>query len=225
MRWRTLLIPAVASVALLAGCTGTPEPATTPTPTRTTNGLEDLEAQEIETRMNEALQEAGSFRLVGTAEAEGQTAEVDLAVAGEQMQGSIVALGIEFELLVTEDGTAYFRGGEELFGPLLGTELGDIAGKWIKLPASDDLGLIPDTEDFLAAEGEYTKGEVTEYEGRPAITLVDSDGAKLYVSLVGEPYPLAVETPDGTVEFTDIGADITIEAPSPDEVVELPSMS
>jgi hypothetical protein len=225
MRWRTLLIPAVASVALLAGCTGTPDPAPTPTPTRTTNGLEDLEAQEIEARMNEALREAGSFRLSGTGEAEGQTAEVDLAVAGEQMQGSIVAMGIEFELLVTEDGTAYFRGGEELFGPLLGTELGDVAGKWIKLPASDDLGLIPDTEDFLAAEDQYTKGEVTEYKGQPAITLVDSDGAKLYVSLVGEPYPLAVETAEGTLEFSDIGEDITIEAPSPDEVFELPSMS
>lgn len=222
MRWRTLLLPAVASIALLAGCTASPEP--TPTPTPTTNGLENLAAEEIEARMHEALREAGSFRLAGTAEVEGQTTEVDLAVVGEAMEGSFVVMGIEVELLVAEDGTTYLRGGQALFGPLLGTELGDIGGKWIKLPATDDLGLIPDTEDFLAADSHYTKGEVTEYQGQPAITLVDSDGAKLYVSLVGEPYPLAIETAEGTLEFTDIGADITIEAPPADEVIEFSSL-
>src|SRR5690606_34229726 len=146
-------------------------------------------------------------------------------IAGKQLQGSFTVMGIEIEMVVTEDGTAYIRGGAELFGPLLGTDLGDVAGKWIKVPADDEFGLIPDTSDFLAAEEHYTKGEVTEYKAQPAITLVDSDGAKVYVSLVGEPYPLAVETPEGTLEFTDIGADITIEAPPADEVVEIPTMS
>jgi hypothetical protein len=223
MRLRTLLIPAVASLALLAGCTPAPEPEPSPTPT--TNGIDALEVEQIEARMAEALEEAGSFRLSGTGEVEGQTADIDIAVAGKQLQGSFTVMGIEIEIIVTEDGTAYLRGGAELFGPLLGTELGDIVGKWIKIPADNDLGLIPDTSDFLAADDHYTKGEVTEYKGQPAITLVDTDGAKLYVSLVGEPYPLAVETAEGTLEFSDIGADITIEAPAADEVVEIPSMS
>jgi hypothetical protein len=222
MRWKNLLIPVVASVALLAGCTGTPEPAATPTPT--TNGLEDLEAAQIEARMVEALEKAGSFRVTGTAEVEGQAADIDIAVSGKQMQGSFSVMGFQIEIVVAEDGTAYFRGGEELFGLFLGADLGDVSGKWIKFPADDDLGLVPDTEDFLAADGEYTKGEVTEYKGQPAITLVDSDGAKLYISLVGEPYPLAVETDEGTLEFTDIGEDITIEVPAEDEVVEIPSL-
>jgi hypothetical protein len=223
MRWRTLLLPAVASVTLLAGCTTTPDPEPTPTPS--TNGIEDLEVEQIEARMAEALEEAGSFRLAGTGDVEGQTADIDIAVSGKQMQGSFGVMGIEIEIIVTGDGTAYLRGGAALFGPLLGTELGDIAGKWIKVPAESDLGLIPDTNDFLAAQDHYTKGEITEYKGQPAITLVDTDGAKIYVSLVGEPYPLAVETAEGTLEFTDIGADITIEAPPADEVVEIPTMS
>ncbi|MBX6750318.1 MAG: hypothetical protein IRY85_11730 [Micromonosporaceae bacterium] len=223
MRWRMLLIPAVASVALLAGCTTAPEPEPSPTPT--TNGIDALEAEQIEARMSEALEKAGSFRISGTGDVEGQTADIDIAVAGKQMQGSFTVMGIEIEIIVAQDGTAYFKGGAELFGPLLGTELGDIAGKWIKIPANEDLGLIPDTNDFLAADGHYTKGEVTQYKGQPAITLVDTDGAKVYVSLVGEPYPLAVETAEGTLEFTDIGKDITIEAPSADEVLEIPTMS
>jgi hypothetical protein len=223
MRLSKLLVPAVATIALLAGCTGSPEP--TPSPTPTTNGVEELEAEEILRRATEALDEAGSFRLSGTGEQDGEATEVDIAVSGKQMQGSLTSNGFEIEFVVDEEGNSYLRGGIELFAAFLGLDLDAIAGKWIKTPPGDDNGLTPDVDDFVVADDHYTKGEVTEYEGQPAITLVDTDGTKLYISLVGEPYPLALVSAEGTLTFSDFGEDLTIEIPSADDVIDLPSFS
>lgn len=228
MRMRRLLAPALAAVLLAAGCTATPTPEATPTPTETTNGLEELEADEILERATDALQEAGSFRLSGAGEVEGQAMEVDFVVAGEQMQGSLSVMGLELEIIVTEDGSSYVRGALELFAAFLPPEaqdmLASLSDKYVKVPPGQDQGLVPDSEDFLAPEGEFTKGEVTEYEGQPAITLVDAE-SELYISLVGEPYPLAIVTEDvGTMTFSDFGEDFDIEAPDEADIVDLEQM-
>ena len=228
MRMRRLLAPALAATLLAAGCTATPTPGASSTPTPTTNGLEALEAEEILERATEALQEAGSFRLSGSGEVEGQVMEVDFVVAGEQMQGSVTVMGLELELIVTEDGTSYVRGAQELFAAFLPPEaqaiLPQLAGKYVKVPPDQDPGLVPDSEDFLAPDGDFTKGEVTEYEGQPAITLVDAE-SELYISLVGEPYPLAIVSEEaGTMTFSDFGEDVTIEAPDEADVVDLEQM-
>lgn len=225
MRLRMLLVPAVATVALLAGCTTTPTPEPTSTPTPTTNGLDAIEAEEILSRATEALEAAGSFRITGKGEADGETVEVDAVFAGEQVQGTFSVTGFELEILVTEDGSTYIRGGEDLFGSFLGEEaealLPLIAGKYVKLPGGEGSSFAPTPEDFITPEGEFTKGEVKAYKGQPAITLLNEDGDELYISLVGEPYPLAVVSTEGTMEFSDFGANVTIEAPADADVFDL----
>jgi hypothetical protein len=225
MRLRKLLAPALMATLLAAGCTTTPAAEPTPSPSETTNGLEELEADEILERATDALDEAGSFRLSGTGESDGEVMEVDFVVVGEQLEGSISMMGFTLDLVVTEDGTSYVRGAQDLFAAFLPPEaqalLAGLADKYIKVPAEQDPGLVPSSEDFLAPEGEFTKGEVTEYEGQPAITLVDGD-TTLYISLVGEPYPLAVVTEGvGTMTFSDFGKDFTIEAPDEADILDL----
>jgi hypothetical protein len=225
MRLRMLLLPAVASVALLAGCAGTPTPEASPTPT--TNGLDALEADEILQKATDALDEAGSFRLSGSGEEEGQPVEVDAVFAGDLLQGTFTTSGLEIEIIVAQEGT-YLKAGEELwesFSAMLPPDAANVvpllSGKWVKIPQGADGGLVPQASDFLTPSGDFTKGDVTEYDGHPAITLVDEDDSKLYISLVGEPYPLAIESAEGTLEFSEIGEDAEIEAPTGADVVDL----
>jgi hypothetical protein len=222
-----LLLPAVASVALLAGCTGTPSPEPTPTPT--TNGLDALEADEILQKATDALDEAGSFRLSGTGQTDGQAAEIDAVFAGDLLQGTFTVEGVEIEIIVAQEGT-FVKAGEEMWQQMLPLAPDDLqavlpmlAGKYVKIPQGMDGGLVPDSSDFLKPEGEFTKGEVTDYKGKPAITLKD-DESTLYISLVGEPYPLAIESPDGTMEFSEIGEDAEIEAPPASDVLDLATL-
>lgn len=228
MRLRMLLLPVVATAALVAaGCTGTPTPDPTPTPTLETNGVEDLEAEEILQRATDALDEAGSFRISGTGETEEGKTEVDAVYAGNLLQGTFTTADLEVEIIAAEDGL-YVRAGDELWQtyaaflpPEAQAMVPLLSGKYVKVPSALGQGLVPDSSDFIAPDGEFTKGEVTEYGGQPAITLVDSEGGELYISLVGEPYPLAYETAEGTIEFTEIGEDVTIEPPAAGDVVDL----
>ena len=72
MRLKTLLIPAVATLALMAGCDkGGAEP---PAPTPSTNGVENLTAEEILERATDALLDARSFRISGSGEVDGEEA-------------------------------------------------------------------------------------------------------------------------------------------------------
>jgi len=228
MRLRMLLLPAVASVALLAGCTGTPEtPESTPTPT--TNGVEALEADEILSRATDALESAESFRISGSGEAEGQTIEIDAVYAGEQLQGTFNVLGLEFEIIAVADGT-YIRAGDELWTMFLPPDQAELVlpllqGKYVKVPEEQAGSFIPSASDFTTPDGDVTKGEVDEYNGQAAIILETSDGGKMYVSLEGEPYPLAIESAEGTFEFSEFGEDANIEAPAAADVVDLETLT
>ena len=93
-----------------------------------------------------------------------------------------------------------------------------IAGKYVKVPSAQSI--IPSVEDLLKPEGTVTKGEVTTVGTKPAITLETTDG-KMHVSLVGQPYPIDIVSDEGTIEFKDVDADVTITAPPAAEVFDL----
>jgi hypothetical protein len=219
MRARILLVPLVAAAALLAGCT-TATPPVAPTPT--TNGLEALSADEILTKATAALEEAKSFKVSGKGAMEGQTVEIDLTFAGDDLEGSITMDGMAIDAVLVGDA-AYMKAEEDFWKLFLPAEVQPlalplIAGKYVKLPASQ-LPL-PKAGDLLKPEGSVTKGAVTTVAGKPAIELT-SEGGKLNVSLIGKPYPISLVGDEGTIEFTDFDAAVTIEAPPAAEVFDL----
>jgi hypothetical protein len=223
MRARFLLVPFVAAVALLAGCTTTPPVNVTPTPT--TNGLEAMTAEEILDKAVEALGDAKSFRAVGKAESDGKAIEVDLTFAGDDAKGTITFEGVAVEV-VQASGAAYMKADQAFWKMFLpaevqGLALPLIAGKYVKVPSSENI--IPSVEDLLKPNGSLKKGEVTTIGGKPAITIEDGDG-KMHISLIGKPYPIDLVSDAGTIEFKDIDADVTITAPPAAEVVDLSSL-
>jgi hypothetical protein len=219
MRARMLLVPLAAAAALLAGCTTT-TPQVTPTPT--TNGLEALTAEEILDKATDALGDAKSFRAVGKGESDGQAIEVDLTFAGDDAKGKITFDGSTVDV-VQVAGSSYMKADETFWKMFLPAEaqamaLPLIAGKYVKVPSAQSI--IPSVEDLLKPEGTVTKGEVTTVGAKPAITVQTTDG-KLHVSLVGQPYPIDIVSDEGTIEFKDVDADVTITAPPAAEVFDL----
>ncbi|MBX6750317.1 MAG: hypothetical protein IRY85_11725 [Micromonosporaceae bacterium] len=226
MRIRNIILPVAASLALLAGCAQTPssEPTPTTTPTPEYNGVQDMDADAIWQAALDALADAQSYRLKGKGEDNGQPMEIDAVFAGDLAKGTISISGLELEVIVTEDG-GYVRGTEDFWRANLPAEQADLlipllGSRYMKLPLSEIEGFIVRPEDLFDGGTGLTKGEITEYKGQPAITVKDSEGNELYVALVGEPYPLASTSTDGTLEFLNIDEAVTIEAPPADQVFD-----
>jgi uncharacterized protein YceK len=227
MQLRKLILPVAASVALLAGCT-TQTPSSEPTtaaPTPEYNGVQDMDAEEIWQAAFDALADAQSYRLKGEGTMDdGQSLAIDAVYAGDLAQGTITMSGLELEVILAEDG-GYVRATEDFWRANLPAEQADVlipllGDRYMKLPASEVEDFVLRPEDLFEDPQGLTKGEITEYKGQPAITVTDSEGNELYVALVGEPYPLASISPDGTVEVLDIDEPVTIEAPPADEVYD-----
>jgi hypothetical protein len=230
MRLRILLLPLAAAAALLAGC-ATANPSTPPTPT--SNGVEALSAQEILTKATGALDAAKSYRLTGVFVDDGDKAELEMTVAGDNAKISIKSDIMNFEA-VRFGGQTYLKA-DDLWEPLISLAVKDeaqralaiamIKGKYVTVPADQQTmqKLVPKASEILEPEaGTFTKGAATTIDGKPVITLTDAKGNKLYVATTGEPYPVRLESATGeTVNVVDIGVEAAVTAPPAAEVVDV----
>jgi hypothetical protein len=228
MRVRILLIPLVASAALLAGC-NVLNPGPTPSPTPTGNGVQQLAAAEILGAAQDSLGDAESVGMSGTYTVLGVKADVDLVFVGDDMQGTANVYGVGVEV-VKIGSDAYVRAAIELFAAFLPPEqaqqLADMTDKWFKV----DLGLIStlvpipmtsdDLLDLLKPDGDLVKGEPTMVNGEPAIVITDAEGGQLFVATDGEPYPLKIVSENLEIEF-EYDEPVEIETPPADDVVDL----
>lgn len=221
MRLRMLLVPAVATVALLAGCTSTPTPEPTPTPTPTTNGVEALEADAILEAAADALAAAESVHVEGTISDSGTSFGLDLVYAGEDLQGTVDVFGVAAEVIKV-GADVYVKADTTLFAEFLPEDqqslLPLIEGKWAKVDSTLAVLFIPGVpltlEEFVKATEPLEKGDVTTVNGTPAITVTDADGAVFQVAIVGEPYLLGIELEGEGFTFSEYNEEVTIEAPA-----------
>jgi hypothetical protein len=225
MRIRNLILPVAASAALLAGC-ATQTPSSQPTtPAPAYNGVQDLDADAIWQAAADALADAQSFHLKGSAKTDaGQSVEIDAVYAGDLAEGSYTLSGLELEFIIAEDG-GYVRAAENFWREMLPADQADLlipllGNRYLKLPSSTASELILEPETFFPEAKGLNKGDITEYQGQPAIVLTDDAGGKIYIALVGEPYPLALTSSEGNLEFLDVDAAVTIEAPPADQVFD-----
>jgi hypothetical protein len=230
MRVKLLLVPIAASIALLAGCTGSPAPAPSPTPT--TNGVEALTAEEILEAAAEALNDAPSVHVKGTI-GEGEAGfGLDITYAGDDMEGSINFLGVEIEAV--KIGTdLYVKAPADFWADMLAPFLTTpeqqalipaasqmLAGTYGKAPAAAvttvlDFPLEPGDllgESFVTAP--VAKGTVGELNGTQVITVTDGDDSVYSVAIEGEPYLLQILVGDEPVTFTVADSAPSISAPT-----------
>jgi hypothetical protein len=233
MRARLVLIPIAMAAALVAGCnTGGGDPQATPTPTPSDNGVAALSAEEILNKAKTALAGAESFHVKGTGDDDGSPITVDVRFVGDDFAGTIAAEGLTTEVIrLGQD--IYLKAPDDFWKRVLppgqDAALILLRGKYVKGPAShpqlSGLADLADTDDMIAPQGTFTKGEVKTVAGSPAIGLVDSQGGSvLYISTVGEPVPLRLEGPNNTaLDFTEYGLVAPIEAPPATETLDISS--
>ncbi|HEX6579143.1 MAG TPA: hypothetical protein VF082_12330 [Jiangellaceae bacterium] len=184
---------------------------------------------------------ADSVRMSGEVLAEGSTVVIDMQYSGDDSSGTITADGATFEVqrvdmehyMKADADTWEQSTGEAAAGELLGD-------RYVRIPADDEsFGESTSFFDFesfieeaLAPDGRVEKGETADVNGVQAIGLVDQgseDYGTLWVALTGEPYPLRIESPEGSgegaVDFLDWGVAVDIQAPPEDEVVDLSELT
>ncbi|MFP8907754.1 hypothetical protein [Streptomyces atacamensis] len=210
--------------------------------------LERSSAGKIMERAAEAMREADSLRVTGwVAAADDGRMTIDLALAGDgECTGTMTVGGGTAEILAAE-GQTYMKGDERFWesrsdgGPGEDMAVEMLSERWVKTGPGEsgagpgafcDLdGLLEDMES--GGSGETGKREPVDLDGREAIPLVqEEDGEGTTTAYVANdddrPYLLRMENEGsdepGVMEFTGHGEEVVVEAPDPDEVLDLSEM-
>jgi hypothetical protein len=186
-----------------------------------TNGEQSKSAAAILSDSRTAAQNATAVHVVGTT----SKVSLDLTIVnGKGAKGSMTQNGATFKL-IRVGSTVYIQAEPRFYvqhgAAPAAAEL--LRGKWLKASASrpDLAGFVVLTDPaqlfarLLQPKGSPTKGGQTTVHGVKAITLTDQAASgRLYVSLVGKPYPLQLSGKGGQLNFTDWDKSVSLTAPS-----------
>lgn len=195
-----------------------------------TNGVEDLSATQILDKTKAAVADATTVHLSGSIDTGSSTIDVDLTLTADGEAGGTIANGDQVITLLAVGGTTWYSANAAFWSGKVGpAKVAKVADKYIKLPKGDSsFDQFTDWDGFwkgaLSAEGTVKKGDVTEFDGKQTIQLIDSkDQGILFVSLEGEPLPLGVKsgTDKGTMTLSDWNEPVALEPPSDKDVVDL----
>lgn len=235
MRIARSALALILTAGVAAGCTTdggtstTTSPSASPTPAATgeDNGLGDKRARAIYKQAREATEAADSYSVAGAIPSGENPLELTFDFTRTSSQGRLTPTGKEpIDLVITPDFT-YIKGENALDPSVAGPDAEKkLEGKWLQIPASDPSAQAfaafangpAFSQSLLSPKSKLSKGEVGEFEGVPAVELVST--GSLWISLVGEPYPIAVfGEQDSSVRFSNWNAGQDVTAPPESEVV------
>ena len=229
---------------------GTTTGTATPTATATgPNGVEELSAEQVLARARQAGQQAGSVHLVGDLAQGSRTVAVDVRMRQDGAAGTVRSAAGPVELVAL--GEDVYVKGDDAFYRQLGGDLAAqvLRGKWVKVSANEQLlrqagalvgvdtpagsagltGLV-DLDGFLDTalqpRGSVRKGSPTMVEGTRALPLDLGQGARVYVALDGEPYPVRLEAARqgsgaaARLAMREWGQPVQVSAPDPGQVLD-----
>ncbi|RFU20106.1 hypothetical protein [Geodermatophilus marinus] len=211
----TLLVPACGGgggAGDPAATGGAPAGATTQEPRRSGPELVGAAA--------DALEEAGSVRVRGTATGDGAEVPVDLFLRGDDLTGTVGLAGRTVEI-VRADGELYARAPAGFYEDrgVPGFLAGQLDDVWVTVPEGQAEGLdavsVAAFADQLRSRAEDAQEDVGDGElaGRPVLVVTGADGASVCVAAEGEPYPLRIDSAEGEFRLDRFGSDRTVEAP------------
>jgi hypothetical protein len=185
IRQLTSATTVVAAALLLSACGSSP--------------LEGKTGPQVADAAADALEEAGSVHVEGTAEQDGEEGEVDLHLQGDDVIGSITLGGMELELL-SVDGQVYLKGGPEFWASSGMPE--EIAAtfedQWVIVPAEgaadfEEFSLAGIVDSFRNPESEIKKKVSSdEVDGKDVVVVEQEDGSTLAVADDDPSYPLSI---------------------------------
>ena len=244
------VLMAVSAAALVATACGddSTAPAAAPSragasssPSASAGGeLAALPPEQILARAKTAIRSADSVRLTGGGSSGSDTFEVDMRYgAGGKAYGTVGSSGQTIELRRVGQ-TVYLKADAAFWQATGGAQAAKLlGGKFLKAPLTDarvkQLADFTDKDTFvgevLDPDGDLTKGEVKQIDGKSAIGVVNkttatNEGGTLYVATEGEPYPLqlvpdAGSKDDGELTFSEYGEPVEVEIPSAAETVDV----
>jgi hypothetical protein len=211
-----MILPLVATAAVLAGCGGGGS---------SSNGEASKSATAILADAKQAARDAGSARVTGTIHDSGQTIGLDLKITGQGGGGTMTLQGSKLDIIrVGKD--VFIRAPSSFYEKVgAGKAAGQLLnGRWLKAPASTpdfaDLASLTDLNAFvsqaLKPDGTVSKGGETTIDGTKAIELKSSKGGSLYIAEEGKPYPLELKGgggSSGTLKLSDWGSVTAPTAP------------
>jgi len=214
----------VAAALVLAGCGGSGA-------TATPNGVEKLPADQILSKSLAAAEKAKSVRVSGTAPG---GSRLDLAMSADTTRALVTSGGATLEVLHVNQAY-YLKAGKDFWAGHVGAaSAAALADKYVKVGS----GVATQFKQFtdiaslfgsLKPTGTLSKGNTKTVNGTPSVELLDSkDTSVLYVSTVGEPYPVEINQPGangGTITFTDWNKPISVTVPPKSQVVDLTSVT
>lgn len=174
-----------------------------------------------------ALFNAKAVHVAGTETSHGQLQKLDAQFQGQDSAGSLTlngtaTLNAATLRFVNSHGTFYVKAPAIYWQKVTPAQASALAGKWIKVPASDST-TTPLTLQGIAASIDTNdsplmpKTRTGSLNGRRVIILRQRDGSTLYVSDSTRPLSLKVVNmgkEKGTVTFTNYGRTQTIAPPS-----------
>lgn len=219
-------------------------PSASPSPTKPPEPFAGLTADEIADKALDTTKAADSLNAKGEGTIDGGTASFDVVISQKgDCDGTINADGATIGLREVDD-QPYMKADATFWKKTLredgaSKEEADAAaelfkGRWMKIPAeaeADGMTAPCDADSLLEDAKEnkrgLTKGTATKVGGKTALMLTKKDGDKAvtyYVATEGEPYLLKFSIEGGkepgSIELSDFNTQITVTAPSPDEIVD-----
>jgi len=204
--------------------------ASTPQAGVAENGLDERSAEDALADVLDALEGQDSYHVIGSSAGGGM---VDISFHGGT--GATGTVGSQSPVtLVALDGRVYVTGDADFMAENVGADAATrMADKWLLLPAdaTSDFSIFADGTSFAQAvfgdQGPVEMSGVREVKGVPAVGLVFTEtGGTLWVSAEGAPLPIQFEEKGasagtGVLTFSGFGAEVTIEAPAAESVVDI----
>jgi len=198
------------------------------------NGVDQKSPDQALATVLTALESKGSYHVTGTTASGGAidiSFKVGAGASGTVDSGSPVTL-------VALEGRVYVTGDAEFMATNVGPDAAArMAGKWLLLPqdSTSSFAIFADGMTFadrvLGAQGPVEMTDVRDVNGLPALGLVFAEtGGTLWVSAEGDPLPIQFDEKGasggtGVLTFTDFGAEVAIQAPAAESVVDAESLS
>jgi hypothetical protein len=221
-----VLLVSVVAAGLLVACGGSDDESARPQ----SNGVAQLEPDQILEKAKAAAKAASSVHLKGTVATSDSGTAVDLRYNRDAgTVGTLTENGQSFQLVVVGQNV-FLKASGETWTELTGDDrAGELLGdRWVKIPPQapgfEAVATLATFNRFiekaLTPAGALTKTGIKTVRGLNVVGVVQkANNETLYIATEGEPYPAQVQsdTGQGALDFLDWNEPVQVQAPPPDQ--------
>jgi hypothetical protein len=204
----------------------------------------DQSGEEIADASKAAMKDLDSVKVSGSVSTDGAETRIDVQADADGNCTGSIGVGDGTAELLGVDGDLWFKPDETLWRDKGGADadqiIAAVGDKWVVAPEGQDgFDQFCDVSDLMdemlkddGDESTYTKGDTQDVDGDQAIAVdnKDSKGTSTGYILVDDPhYLVKIEKTEGddtgTVTFSEFNADVDVEAPADDEIIDLSTLA